>query len=74
MNHTAGQTRNKGPSMLPALHLNGLAGFVPSIGIKNKNFNCCLSIHQKAFPIVYFHTKPEGLLKTLSNFRSYEEI
>lgn len=61
MNHTADQRRDKVPFMFPALHLNGLAGFAPNIGIQNKNFNWCLSIHQMTFPIVYFHTKPEGL-------------
>ncbi len=61
MNHTADQRRDKVPSMFPALHLNGLAGFAPNIGIQNKNFNCCLSIHQTGFPIIYFQTKPEEL-------------
>jgi hypothetical protein len=54
--------KNNNPSMIPALSPNGLAGIVPGIGIKHKNFNCCLSIHQVIPPpIVYFCLKNEGL-------------
>lgn len=47
--------------MIPALSPNGLAGIVPGIGLKHKDFNCCLSIHQVISPIVYFCLKNEGL-------------
>ncbi len=57
MNSSAKKTKNKSPSMVPALSLNGLAGIVPDIGIKNENFNCCFSIHQVISPIVYFDIK-----------------
>lgn len=61
---------NKKPSMIPALSPNGLAGIVPGIGIKHKNFNGCLSLHQVLPPIVYFCLKNEGffpLEKSSSN-------
>ena len=49
--------KNIGPSMLPALSLNGLIGLVPGMDNLNKNFNCVLSIHQKVSPIIYFRIK-----------------
>ena len=45
--------------MIPALSPNGLAGIAPGIGIKNENFNGCLSIHQVISPIIYFDNKNE---------------
>jgi len=53
--------KNIGPSMLPALSLNGLAGIVPGMDNLNKNFNCGLSIHQKVSPIIYFSLKNKEL-------------
>jgi hypothetical protein len=49
--------KNIGPSMLPALSLNGLVGIIPGMDNPNKNFNCGLSIHQKFSPIIYFRMK-----------------
>lgn len=68
--------KKRGPSMIPALSPNGLAGIVPGIGIKHKSFNCCLSIHQVISPIVYFCLKNEGLFpseKSSSNIGGLAE-
>jgi len=60
MNSSAKKIKSKDPSMIPASSPNGLAGIVPSIGIKYKNFNYCISIHQVISPIVYFCIKDDG--------------
>jgi len=52
--------KSKGPSMIPALSPNGLAGIVPGSGIKPKSFNGCLSIYQMISPIVCFCIKKKG--------------
>ena len=59
MNYSAKQTKRNGPSMHPALHMCGLAGIAKDIDIENKNFNGCLSFHQRTLSVIYFCSKNE---------------
>lgn len=60
MNSSAKKIKSKGPSMIPAISPNGLAGIVSGIDIRHKSFFWCLSIHQVISSIVYFCIKDEG--------------
>lgn len=45
MNDPAKQTKKKkGPSMLPALHMNGVAGIAPGNGFKDRAMICFYTI------------------------------
>jgi len=58
MDTSAKPTKYTEGVMLPALHLSGLAGIVTPLGSGNTDYG--LSIHQTAFPIVYFCTESQG--------------
>lgn len=59
--------KDKSPAMLPALHLNGVAGIAPGIGMINDRFNCCLHVHQTILPIICFRTKHNHRFSLKSN-------
>ena len=60
--HLKNTTRKKYPSMLPAMNPSGVAGISPRTKILNTSENSDPFIHPLVFPVIYFHTTPQGFL------------
>jgi hypothetical protein len=53
MKHPGKKIKCIGPSMLPALSLNALAGIMPGTGVNKKQFNGGCPCHQPDTPVFY---------------------
>ena len=59
--HLQNPTRKDYPSMLPAMNPSGVAGISPRTKILTSE-NSYSAIHPMVFPIIYYHTRPQGFL------------
>lgn len=60
--HLRKPTRKNFPSMLPARNPSGVAGISPRTNMLNRSKTDFSAIHPAVFPIIYFNTKPRGLI------------